>query len=505
LREASSPWQKDNIYELRLGLNEKTRRQWVKAGSSMNRIAVIGAGPAGLTAAYQLTKRIGDVAVFEASSCVGGLARSMSLWNQIVDLGPHRFFSHDRRVNELWLEVVGRDYAMVKRQTRILYDGKLFKYPLEGLDVLQKLGAWEAMRCLYSYAQEWGSPTRLDGSFQNWVCQRFGRRLFEIFFQKYSEKLWGISCTELDADFAAQRIKKFSLSVAVKSALFYNTGKNHRTLADEFAYPTGGTGTVYQRMAEAVQQRGGQVRLKTPVLKVLTENRKVIGLKMASGAVACDRVISTMPLTVMVLQLDGVPPEVTAACAQLQFRNTILVYVEVLDGNPWPDNWIYVHSPDLRFGRVTNFRNWVPQLYGGSPHAILAMEYWCNSDDALWQQEDHSLIAQAREELVRSGLVSSAEKLGRGSVFRVPRAYPVYRRGYQQHLKVIREYLATIEGLDVIGRYGSFKYNNQDHSILMGRLAAENVLDGKHHDLWAINTDYDAYQEACSITESGLT
>src|SRR6185437_3092871 len=349
LREASSPWQKDNIYELRLGLNEKTRRQWVKAGSSMNRIAVIGAGPAGLTAAYQLTKRIGDVAVFEASSCVGGLARSMSLWNQIVDLGPHRFFSHDRRVNELWLEVVGRDYAMVKRQTRILYDGKLFKYPLEGLDVLQKLGAWEAMRCLYSYAQEWGSPTRLDGSFQNWVCQRFGRRLFEIFFQKYSEKLWGISCTELDADFPAQRIKKFSLSVAVKSALFYNTGKNHRTLADEFAYPTGGTGTVYQRMAEAVQQRGGQVRLKTPVLKVLTENRKVIGLKMASGAVACDRVISTMPLTVMVLQLDGVPPEVTAACAQLQFRNTILVYVEVLDGNPWPDNWIYVHSPDLRF------------------------------------------------------------------------------------------------------------------------------------------------------------
>jgi protoporphyrinogen oxidase len=471
----------------------------------MGKTVIIGGGPAGLTAAYQLTKRISDVAVFEANSCVGGLARSISLWEQIVDIGPHRFFSHDRRVNELWLEVVGRNYAMVKRQTRILYDGKLFKYPLESFDALQKLGTWEAVRCLCSYGRELASPTMQDGSFQNWVCRRFGRRLFEIFFQKYSEKLWGIPCAELDADFAAQRIKKFSLSVAVKSALFYNSRKSHRTLADEFAYPLGGTGAVYERMAEAVRQHGGQLHLQTPVQKVLTENCKVVGLKLASGTVPCDRVISTMPLTVMVLQLDGVPPAVTNACAQLQFRNTILVYIEVLDSNPWPDNWIYVHSPDLRFGRVTNFRNWVQQLYGDSPNAILAMEYWCNSDDPLWQQENHSLIAQAREELIRSGLVDNPKKLGRGYVLRVPRAYPVYRRDYQQHLKVIRDYLATIEGLDVIGRYGSFKYNNQDHSILMGRLAAENVLDGKAHDLWAVNTDYDTYQEACSITETGLT
>ena len=472
----------------------------------MSRVAIIGAGCAGLTAAYQLTKKTPEVDVFEADSRVGGLARSFQLWGQTVDLGPHRFFSHDRRVNELWLEVVGRDYAMVKRQTRILYQGKLFNYPLKSSDALTKLGTSEAFRCLGSYARQLASPTPLDGSFETWVCRRFGRRLFEIFFQTYSEKLWGIPCTELDADFAAQRIKKFSLAAAVKGALSHASRNNHRTLADEFAYPIGGTGAVYERMATAICKRGGHVHLNTPVQKILTEHHKVTGVQLASGTVAaCDRVISTMPLTVMVRQLDGTPPEVKHACGELQFRNTILVYMEVLNCNPWPDNWIYVHSPDLLFGRVTNFRNWVPQLYQDSPNAILAMEYWCNSEDPLWKRDDQSLIDQARQELVRSGLVDSPSKLHRGFVFRVPRAYPVYRRGYQQHVKVIRDYLNTIQGLDVIGRYGSFKYNNQDHSILMGRLAADNVLNGTSHDLWAINTDYDTYQEACCITETGLT
>jgi protoporphyrinogen oxidase len=471
----------------------------------MIRTAIIGAGPAGLTAAYQISKKFSEVHVFEAADCVGGLARSIPLWNQTVDIGPHRFFSRDRRVNELWLEVVGRDYAMVKRQTRILYEGKLFKYPLEAADALKKLGPVESFRCLCSYSREFIRPTEMDGSFQNWVCHRFGHRLFEMFFQKYSEKLWGLPCTELDADFAAQRIKKLSFSAAAKSAFFHRSRKEHRTLADEFAYPLGGTGTVYERMAETVEKGGGRVYLKTPVQKVLTARRKVVGLQLTSGSVPCEHVISTMPLTALVRHLDDVPKHVTEACRQLQFRNTILVYLEVLNCNPWPDNWIYIHSPDLLFGRVTNFRNWVPQLYGKSPHAILAMEYWCNSEDPLWTRDDPSLIEQARGELVRSGLVDAPDKLGRGLVLRVPRVYPVYRRGYQQHLKVIRDYLATIQGMDVIGRYGSFKYNNQDHSILMGRLAAENYLEGTSHDLWAINTDYDRYQEECSITETGLT
>jgi protoporphyrinogen oxidase len=469
------------------------------------KIAVIGAGPAGLTAAYELSKDTRDVQIFEADVALGGLARSINLWGQKVDLGPHRFFSNDRRVNELWLEVVGRDYRMVKRQTRILYDHKLFKYPLEAGDALIKLGGIRAAQCLFSYAREHVWPTRLDGSFEAWVCQRFGRKLFEAFFKSYSEKLWGMTCSELDADFAAQRIKQFSLGAAIKSALFSTTRKKHRTLVDEFAYPIEGTGSVYERMASAIVKRGGIVRTATPVRRVLVDSKRVAGIELANGEKHIfDQVISTMPLTIMAAQLPETPPEVIRACQQLSFRNTILVYLEVLNENPFQDNWIYVHAPDLQFGRVTNFRNWVPELYGDSPHTILALEYWCYPTDRLWTLEDAKLIEQAQVEIKNSGLLMPSTKLGRGSVFRIPKCYPVYRRGYQEHVKTIRQHLDTIEGLHVIGRYGSFKYNNQDHSILMGRLAAQNVLHGKNHDLWGINTDYETYQEACSISQTGL-
>jgi protoporphyrinogen oxidase len=466
---------------------------------------IIGAGPAGLTAAYQLSKETSEVVVFEADACVGGLARSIRLWDQTVDLGPHRFFSRDRRTNELWLEVVGRDYAMVNRQTRILYRGELFQYPLEAFDALAKLGSVEALKCLGSYAREWVRSTPRNVSFEDWVRHRFGRRLFELFFKTYSEKLWGIPCHELDADFAAQRIKKLSLSEAVKSALFPENRKKHRTLVDEFAYPLGGTGSVYERMAEATRRRGGKVCLKAPVKRVLTEAGVVTGVELVSGErLACNQVISTMPLTLLVMQLDGAPPEVVTACRSLEFRNTILVFLEVLNENPFPDNWIYVHSPELRFGRVTNFRNWVPQLHDANPNAILAMEYWCDANDGFWKKDEQAITALAREEIVKAGLVSRANKLGRSFVFRIPRCYPVYRCGYQEHVDVIKEHLKTISGLQVIGRYGSFKYNNQDHSILMGCLAAENVLRQENHDLWQVNTD-DAYQEASAITATGLT
>ena len=469
------------------------------------RTIIIGAGPAGLTAAYQLSKETPEVAVFEAGDCVGGLARSIRLWDQTVDLGPHRFFSRDRRTNELWLEVAGRDYAMVNRQTRIFYRGELFQYPLEAFDALAKLGFVEALKCLGSYSREWVRSTPQKASFEDWVCHRFGRRLFELFFKTYSEKLWGIPCHELDADFAAQRIKKLSLSEAVKSALFPETRKKHRTLVDEFAYPLGGTGSIYERMAEAIRRRGGEVCLKAPVKRVLTEAGIVSGVELVSGKrLACDQVISTMPLTLLVMQLPGAPQEVVSACRRLEFRNTILVFLEVLNENPFPDNWIYVHSPELRFGRVTNFRNWVPELHGANPNAILAMEYWCDANDGFWKKDEQGIIALAREEIIKAGLVSRANKLGRSFIFRIPRCYPVYRRGYQEHVGVIKEHLQTISGLQVIGRYGSFKYNNQDHSILMGQLAAENILWQENHDLWRVNTE-DAYQESSAITATGLT
>lgn len=352
--------------------------------ASHNPIVVIGAGPAGITAGYQLAKAGKDVIVFEAGPTVGGLAKTISLWGQRVDVGPHRFFSSDRRVNELWLEVVQRDYQMVQRLTRIYYQQKFFFYPLQPLDALKKLGVIEAIRCVLSYLKEKLLPTPLNGSFENWVVHRFGRRLFTIFFKTYSEKLWGITCQALDSDFAAQRIKKLSLFEAIKNAVWKGNKTQHKTLVDEFAYPTAGTGMVYDRMAKGVQDHGGQVRCQTPVKRVLTENNLITGLELMDGTIQpCDRVISSMPLSLLVTRLPEVPAAVKTAAESLKFRNTILVYLQVDQSDLFTDNWLYVHSPDLQLGRITNFRNWVPQLYGDSPHTILALEYWCNDDDAL--------------------------------------------------------------------------------------------------------------------------
>lgn len=467
-------------------------------------VAVIGAGPAGLAAAYQLAKSGVAVQVFEAGPHVGGLARTIELWGMKADLGPHRFLSADRRVNELWLEVIGHDYTMVNRLTRIFYQGRFFHYPLKPFDALARLGVFEAARCLASYARGRLRPGPLDGSFENWVVNRFGRRLFEIFFKSYSEKLWGISCQELDSDFAAQRIKKLTLLGAIKNALTLGRKNEHKTLADQFAYPHGGSGVLYERMAAAVTARGGRVCSRRPVQRVLVEQGRATGVEFEDGTrLACDHVISTMPITLLVARLDGVPEAVRQASASLRFRNTILVYLHVDAVDLFPDNWLYVHSPDLRTGRITNFRNWVPQLYGASRTSILALEYWCYPEDELWTRDDARLIALATEELVRTGLDRGARVTG-GHVHRIHRCYPVYDRGYKERLQPVERHLSSVAGLSAIGRYGAFKYNNQDHSLLMGMLAAENLTSGTRHNLWEINTDYDNYQEATVITETGL-
>ncbi len=468
------------------------------------KIAVIGAGPAGMTAAYVLAKNGIAVDLYEASDRVGGMARTLELWNQKVDIGPHRFFSNDSRVNTLWLEVAGEDYAMVDRLTRIYYSGKFFYYPLKAFNALANLGPFEAANCMFSYAKGRLSPTPLDGSFENWVTNRFGRRLFEIFFKTYSEKLWGISCKELDADFAAQRIKKLSLFEAVKNALFSGRGNQHKTLVDQFAYPIGGTGMIYERMATAIRENGGTIHLSTPVQQVHTENQIAKGLTLESGTYhEYDQIISSMPLSLMVSRLPEAPEAVKQAANALEFRNTILVYLNVDHDNLFPDNWLYVHSPDLKMGRITNFRNWVPQLHGDEKTSIIVLEYWCNFGDDIWTWEDTRLIELAKKEIRETGLISEAKILD-GHIYRIPRCYPVYKTGYKSILQPIETYLKTVDCLSVIGRYGAFKYNNQDHSILMGLLAAEGIVNNTKPDLWNINTDYESYQEASVITETGL-
>jgi protoporphyrinogen oxidase len=469
------------------------------------KVAIIGAGPAGITAAYELSKKGHTVEVFEASAHVGGLSKTIDLWDQRVDLGPHRFFSNDTKVNKVWLEVVGNDYRMVDRLTRIYYKKKFYYYPLKPFDALKKLGIGTAFLCVMSYMKERVFPVKKDGSFETWVIGRFGYRLYSIFFKTYSEKLWGISCKELDEDFAAQRIKKLSLFKAVWNAMFSGGKTKHKTLVDQFAYPLDGTGMVYERMKDHIEKNGGQVHLNTPVKKVNCTNSLVNSLVLENGETKTyDHVVSSMPITLLVNNMDEVPNEVIEANAQLKFRNTILVYLKVEGKDVFPDNWLYVHASDLQMGRITNFCNWVPEINNGQDATIVVLEYWAYNEDEIWKAEDDELIKLGKEELIKTGLVGNLE-ISDGYVVKIPKCYPVYGRGYKEPLKVVENHLSSIDGLSVIGRYGAFKYNNQDHSILMGVLAAENIADGANNNLWEINTDYEDYQEKSTITESGLS
>jgi len=471
----------------------------VQQSDSNRTICVIGAGPAGLATAYTAVKKGADVLVLEESNRVGGLSASISLWGQTVDLGPHRFFTNDERVNALWRETLDfREYSLVKRMTRIYYGGKFYHYPLELVDVLRNLGVVEAARCIASYLKEFfARSSGKPDTFESWVTRRFGKRLFELFFKSYTEKLWAVPCSELDADFAAQRIRKLSLWNVVSHALKGRSFTGHRTLVDQFAYPWGGTGAVYEKMAEKAVALGATIRMQAGVVRILTEGRKVVAVELKNGErVRVGAVASTMPLTLLVKALgDVVPKEVTEAAAALAFRSTTLVYLKIDSSNLFPDNWIYIHSPELRVGRITNFRNWVPQINNGHPETILTLEYWSNPGDGFADQSNETLIQLAASELQQTGLLGAAKILD-GHVVRIPRSYPLYRRNYKTHLNIVARFLDTFENLLVLGRYGSFKYNNQDHSLLMGILASERFVDGVQNDLWGVNSDYDTYQEA---------
>ena len=470
----------------------------------VKKVAVIGAGPAGITAAYELAKAGIYVEVFEAAPQVGGLAKTIDLWGQKVDLGPHRFFSNDARINKVWLEVAGKDYRMVDRLTRIYYKNKFYFYPIKAGDALKKLGFFKSAACMFSFMWQKVVPTKQDGTFENWVVSRFGRKLFSIFFKTYSEKLWGISCKELDADFAAQRIKKLSLWEAAKNAITGGKNNKHKTLVDQFAFPTGGTGMIYDRMKEYVVSKGNKVYLETPVKRVLSKDGKVTSLELENGHIhEFDHVISSMPLTLLVNRLPETPQNILDLTKSLKFRNTILVYLHVQGKDLFPDNWLYVHSTDLKMGRITNFRNWVPEILNGKESTIVVLEYWCNDEDPEWSDSAEKWIELGKLELNKTGLIKGAP-ITEGHVHKISRCYPVYSRGYKDQLKPVEEYLSSVNGLSVIGRYGAFKYNNQDHSILMGILAAENLAKNTNHNLWEINTDYEDYQEQSTITASGL-
>ncbi len=509
------------------------------------KVLIIGAGPAGLSAARVLSENGYSVEIFELESKVGGMSKSIELFSQIVDIGPHRFFSKDKRLNDFWHSHTNGEYEKVSRLTRIFYNRKFFYYPLRGFDALFKLGLVESALCVFSYIKAKISPFKGD-SFESWVANAFGYRLYSIFFKSYTEKLWGIKCSELDADFAAQRIKGLNLYEAIKSAFFGGGGKKHKTLVDEFSYPKKGCGVVYENMKQEIIKRGGVVHCGVEVLGIKTQGKKAVGIHTNKGEFSGDIVISTAPFRDMVLSLNELDSSVKEMAGRLKFRNTILVYVEVGDSSfstqnaqsldksqaeefcddfvgcqgsdkgatlsvvtavaaaesaksaqkptLFKDNWIYVHSKDTQTGRITNFANWTKDLQCGQDSAILCLEYWANDDEALWNLDDNALSEIAKRDLLESKLVADSSLIKNTSVLKIHKSYPVYERGYKDNLHKIYKALDSFKDLYFIGRNGSFKYNNQDHSILMGLACADKIL-GRECDLWGINTDYD-YQES---------
>lgn len=458
---------------------------------------VIGAGPAGLTAARELTQHQIKPLVLEMSGSVGGIARTEIHNGYRFDIGGHRFYTKVKEVEDLWHEVMGSDFIRVKRLSRIYYRGKFFPYPLQLLSTLRNLGLYESARILLSYLKWNVFPIRNEENFEQWVINRFGRRLYLHFFKSYTEKVWGIPCTQIRADWAAQRIQNLSLVRAVLHSL---TGSHDTsTLINEFHYPRLGPGMMWERFQELVEDAGGEVRLSSQVTSLRHDGNRVrtIVVQDDSGRheLAVSSVISSMPLSRLVLQMDPpAPPQVLDAARSLKYRDFLIVTLILQGPDPFPDNWLYVHGTEVRVGRIQNFRSWSDELVPEPDKASIGMEYFCNTDDALWNKSDEDLVALATEELARLGLAAGSQVVD-GAVIRQEKAYPVYDEHYQDAVEVIKEYLLTFTNLQSVGRNGMHRYNNQDHSMLTALLAARNVTEKNQYDLWEVNVERSYHEE----------
>ncbi len=460
------------------------------------RVAVIGAGPAGPTAALESTQRGFETVVFERSPHLGGLARTEEYKGNYFDIGGHRFYTKLPQIQELWEEILGDDFRKVRRLSRIFYGGRFLKYPLEPVNALFNLGIRESLYILGSYLAIQMKPLPREDTFEEWVTNRFGRRLYQTFFKTYTEKVWGIPCSKIQADWAAQRIKGLSLITALREAVFGS--KDVKTLIHEFHYPVLGPGMMWKGVTQRILEEGGEVRLENAVTRVNCEAHRVRSLTVSQEGsedeVEVENVISSMPLTSLVQSMHPQPPpEILEAAGQLKYRAFLIVGLILASKDLFPDQWIYIHTPDVRVGRIQNFKNWSADMVADSDQTTVGMEYFCSEGDDLWTLEDSSLISLASRELQQLGLADSAAVVD-GVVIRQPKAYPVYDGDYRASLARIQDYVIGFSNLQTIGRNGMHRYNNQDHSMLTGILAVRN-LTGEEHDLWDVNTERSYYEQ----------
>ncbi|NCY01440.1 MAG: NAD(P)/FAD-dependent oxidoreductase [Planctomycetia bacterium] len=483
------------------------------------RVAIIGAGPAGLTAAYLLSKAGVHVTVLEADpTLVGGISRTVAYTSAAAggksfrfDIGGHRFFSKSSEVESLWTELLADDMLVRPRSSRILYGGKFYSYPLKAAEALRNLGIVEATRCVASYAYARCFPVRQPKSFEDWVSNKFGRRLFGIFFKTYTEKVWGMSCKEISADWAAQRIKGLSLSSAIWNALLpkrepKDRSKQIKTLIGSFRYPRKGPGMMWEAAAKRTLEQGGEIRMGCRVtgaeLVAAAEGPghwRVHYTDAAGGrgTVEADHVISSAPLRELAQGLvPPVGPAALAAAASLKYRDFLTVALIVRPSHRFDDNWIYIHEPGVKVGRVQNFASWSPELVPDPALACYGLEYFCFEGDGLWNSSDEELVRLGSRELVQLGLAAEGDVID-GHVVRQPKAYPVYDDDYARHVATIRrEIESRYPRLHLVGRNGMHKYNNQDHAMMTAMLTVQNILaDRPVYDIWEVNQDAE-YHEA---------
>jgi protoporphyrinogen oxidase len=464
-----------------------------------HRIVVIGAGPAGLTAAWLLTKAGHAVTVLEGDDMVGGISRTAQYRGFRFDIGGHRFFTKIQPVEDLWNEILGDDFISVPRMSRIHYDGKYFDYPLKAMNALRGLGIINAVRIVISYLRARLSPSPVEENFEQWVSNRFGTRLYEIFFKTYTEKVWGIPCTEIRAEWAAQRIQGLSLARAILNATALQRRSVHiKSLINEFRYPRLGPGQMWEVCTDKLREMGSEVLLNHYARTIECADGLVTGVRVETPEgprhFPADHVISTTDVRSLVRALHPAPPApVQAAAEGLRYRDFLVVALILETEGLFPDNWIYIHTPGVKVGRIQNFNNWSAAMVPEAGRTCLGMEYFCFEGDGLWESSDADLVALASRELEALGLVPPG-LVRDGAVIRMPKAYPIYDAAYREHLDNVRAWIDPIPNLHTVGRNGMHKYNNQDHSMLTAMMAVWN-MQGASHDIWAVNTDFEYHEE----------
>lgn len=480
------------------------------ADATKHDVVVIGAGPAGLTAAFQLHKHDIASTILEADDQVGGISRTVARDGWRFDIGGHRFFTKVQPVDDLWHEILpDEDFLMRPRKSRIFYEGKYFDYPISAMNALKNLGPIEAVRCVGSYAWARIRPPKDQTNYEGWLVARFGWRLYRTFFKTYTEKVWGVPVSEMPADWAAQRVKGLSLGNAITNALMPKRNQKEITsLIEEFQYPKYGPGMMWEVCRDKVAAQGSKVDMETKVVQVRHADGKahtVVAEHRDGGTTeypATD-VVSSMPISQLLEAMEPpVPQEVRAAAEDLRYRDFLTVALVVpAEAVAWTDNWIYIHDPSVRTMRIQNFGSWSPYLVKDG-HNVLGLEYTVFEGDAAWTAPDDELIEQGRRELEKLGLMEYGD-IGAGYVVRQPKAYPIYDDRYAANVEVLRAWLDEhASNVHPVGRNGMFRYNNQDHSMYTAMLTAENIATGSEHDVWEVNVEEDYHEEKAAPTRS---